>query len=143
MGLKWRFWSKVAVGLPDECWPWQASIGVHGYGQFSKDGKPQNASRVAWELHYGRPFPKGLDACHSCNNRPCCNPAHIYAGTRKDNVADAIRAGTFRYPVGPYKGATHCKRGHEFTPENTYVWPRNGQRFCLTCKAIRRRLGGY
>ena len=86
-----RFWSYVdRSGGPSACWPWTRFRGNKGYGLFGiKGGKAKRAHRHAYELTHG-PIPKGLYACHHCDNPPCCNPAHIFIGTQKDNMQDAI-----------------------------------------------------
>lgn len=86
------FWSKVAVGAPDECWPWLASTNGDGYGYFYARGRRDGAHRAAWEIRNGQRIGKKL-ACHTCDNPSCCNPAHIYRGTRQDNIRDAIERG--------------------------------------------------
>jgi hypothetical protein len=80
---------------------------------------------VAYELAIG-PIPEGLTIDHLCRNRGCVNPAHLEAVTNRTNLlrGDGIAALNAR--------KTHCKRGHEFTPENTYVW-REGTRACRAC----------
>ena len=50
------------------------------------------ASRVAWTLTYG-PIPKGLLVCHTCDNPACCNVAHMFLGTTKDNAQDSVKKG--------------------------------------------------
>jgi DNA-binding Xre family transcriptional regulator len=89
-----QFWSRVdKSGGPDACWPWvKAKPGK--YGSVTINGKPKVASRVAYELARG-PLAPGLLACHTCDNPPCCNPAHLFAGTYYDNTMDAIRKGRF------------------------------------------------
>lgn len=90
------FWAKVAMAGPDDCWPWGASRKNNGYGAawHGLGGRKvvQQAHRVAYYLATGE-HPGQLDVMHSCDNRPCCNPAHLSLGTRLDNMRDAARKG--------------------------------------------------
>jgi hypothetical protein len=89
-----RFWSKVNIKGEDDCWNWMANIDTPGYGGFKYNGKKMNSNRVAWILTRGE-IPKGLWVLHKCKeNRLCCNPNHLYLGTRSDNARDAVRDGT-------------------------------------------------
>jgi len=84
-----RFWNKVEVRGPDECWPWTA--GLHrGYGEFKlpngkSGGVKEQAQRTAWRLTNG-PIPKGYDVDHLCDNPLCCNPKHLDAVTHSENM---------------------------------------------------------
>ncbi len=97
-----RFWPKVDKRCPDECWPWTASVSPAGYGMMSGERSvrrmPIYAHRVAWELHNGR-IDNGLNVCHRCDNPPCCNPAHLFLGTKADNSRDRNAKG--RQARGP------------------------------------------
>lgn len=99
-----RLWSKVTRGGDDECWPFNGAIGAKGYGTIGAGpGRPRrilSAHRVAYELVYG-PIPEGMVLRHTCDNKVCCNPRHLIAGTHYENVQDAMDRG--RYP----KGANH------------------------------------
>jgi hypothetical protein len=95
--MEQRFWPKVDVKGDDECWPWMASLTSMGYGQIQYQmptGKwrPTAASRVAYELVHGE-IPAGAEIMHVCDNPPCCNPAHLRAGSHTDNMRDMFEKG--------------------------------------------------
>jgi len=86
-----RFWSKVQVGDPEDCWPWLASTSW-GYGQFVFDYHLMNAHRFAYWLHYSK-HPGDLQVCHKCDHPLCCNPEHLFLGTQRDNMEDCAKKG--------------------------------------------------
>ena len=95
------FWEKVDVRSPDECWEWQASRSKRGYGKFGWKGEQISAHRLAWIFTNGE-IPSGLVVRHKCDNRACCNIAHLELGTQADNVRDRDERG---------RGARGSKQG--------------------------------
>ncbi len=91
-----RFWAKIKVGGPDECWEWIAWRDRSGYGEIVIAGRKRRSNRVALQLFLGREISEGMGACHSCNNPPCSNPAHLSEGTQRQNNAFRIQKGRSR-----------------------------------------------
>lgn len=116
-----RFAEKVEQA--DECWEWRGARSDNGYGTFWNGQRTVLVHRWSYEHHVG-PIPEGLTIDHLCRNRLCVNPAHLEPVTFTENIRRRQRL------------ITHCKSGHEFTPENTYVLhPKNGRQ-CRTCRRI-------
>lgn len=119
-----RFWAKVDRADAAACWVWTGYRDRHGYGEFHKTVAPKQrkkirAHRMAYELLVG-PIPNDCELDHLCRNKACVNPSHLEPVTHAVNMR--------RYS----ESVTHCKYGHEYTPENTYLHPK-GSRDCRAC----------
>ncbi len=100
-----RYWSSVRKSDdPNACWPWLASTDTRGYGHLRWNGPLTIATHAALELD-GRPLKPGEWALHKCDNPICVNPAHLFAGSRQDNVDDMIAKGRDRKATGDRSGA--------------------------------------
>lgn len=84
-----RFWAKV--DRSGDCWEWTASVGTHGYGVFGVGKGTITAHRMSAKLA-GRD-PSGLVVCHTCDNKTCVNPEHLWVGTQRDNLLDMRHKG--------------------------------------------------
>ena len=104
------------------CWEWQGRLDRYGYGRFSFSKIDRRAHRISYEEFVG-PIPEGLVLDHLCRNRRCINPEHLEPVTNAENMR---RSAVIQ---------THCKRGHEFTAENTYL--HRNMRHCRACTRIR------
>ncbi len=90
-----RFESKIDKS--GDCWEWTRSLDISGYGVFAIKHENYKAHRISYELYKGK-IPKDMLVCHSCDNRKCVNPEHLFPGTNKDNNHDMIKKGRARYP---------------------------------------------
>jgi hypothetical protein len=121
-------WSKIALGHPCGCWEWTGAPNPNGYGYATAGSKRPLAHRLVYELLVG-PIPDGLQLDHLCRNRLCVNPDHLEPVTAHVNLHRGYGRTRFR------SEQTVCVRGHDFTPENTYINSR-GNRTCRTCSQM-------
>lgn len=94
-----RFWEKVhRLGGPDACWPYLWRRTARGYGVFPIGEKGKfPAHRIAYEIAHGVKLTPSQIVMHTCDNPPCCNPAHLELGTHQKNMADMITKGRAFY----------------------------------------------
>lgn len=123
-----RFWKKAIPEPNTGCWIWTGSTN-QGYGRLKFRGKRLYAHRWAYERIFGR-VPSGLVSDHLCRVRCCVNPAHIELVSDVENIRRGFRD---RRRLGIFGKVTssHCRKGHELSPENTLVAA--GYRRCRKC----------
>lgn len=96
------FWAKVLGGsTPADCWSWLGATQHGGYGHFAygpRDDQTYVAAHIySFMLHGGILTPEKPCVLHSCDNPPCANPQHLFAGTKQDNTRDMMSKGRHRY----------------------------------------------
>jgi hypothetical protein len=134
--LSEKLWRRIHVVPQTGCWLWTGSINRDGYGLIwskTKGGcgkKGRVAHRVFYEI-LKEAIPRETEIDHLCRIRNCCNPDHLEAVSHRENFdRSTARKGLSR--------KTHCIRGHEYNPQNTYLSPK-GVRACRICRTINNR----
>jgi hypothetical protein len=120
-----RFFAKVEK--TDTCWLWTGAKNQDGYGRFRLDGRKVQAHRFAYELLVD-PIPEGLELDHTCRVRHCVRPDHLEPVTHRENIVRGVGVGKWN------ARKTHCKHGHPFDAENTYINVRLNRRSCRACR---------
>lgn len=107
---KTEFWAAIdKESSPGGCWLWSGARDLKGYGRVRHQGKSVLAHRLAYELAYGV-VADGVCVCHQCDNPQCCNPAHLFSGTKAANNQDMMRKGRHASVTAPgyhAKGERH------------------------------------
>ena len=97
-----NFWKKV--NKTDTCWEWKASFTENGYGHLRINKNIILAHRVSFEMYHNRRINEGMCICHTCDNRKCVNPLHLFEGTHTDNMIDMLNKGRGNKAKGNYNG---------------------------------------
>ena len=129
-----RFIKYVHINKETNCWEWTGALNTDGYGIFYYPGNSRLAHRVAYEHDIG-PIASGMHVDHKCIVKHCVNPDHLQQVSNLENQLLAVeRKENFS------SAKTHCKRGHEFTEDNTryYLKPHTNtvKRSCRACKKV-------
>lgn len=126
----------VDEGPPEECWEWKGWRSPQGYGRFNINGRQTSAPRAA-AIMAGMAVKPGLDVCHKCDNPPCVNPAHLYVGTRSQNLQDMADRGRH-----PKRGLGERDWSAKYSNADVEDWKAsaaNGESY----KSIARRYGAH
>src|SRR5215471_16730756 len=123
--------NNIRVDSGTGCWTWigkKWGTSRIQYGSVRINKTTKTVHRVIYEL-LAEKIPEGLCIDHLCRNSLCCNPVHLEPVTQSVNILRGR----------PRKPRTHCKRGHELTPENTMIQKGDKRRRCRICKRLMQR----
>ena len=107
-----RFWDKVKK--TKTCWNWTGANRGNGYGCMRINKKMISSHRLSWELHFGK-IHKNKLVCHTCDNRACVNPKHLFLGSHRDNTRDSMLKGRHKLPDGSNRVSGERQWCHKLT----------------------------
>lgn len=129
-----KFFERIQKGAPDECWPYVGPLDTKGYSRLHAwiDGEWGHIRGHRWAYYCATGKWSPFLILHSCDNRACCNPAHLREGTHEDNMRDMRERGRSQagdrnpsrlYPERRPRGDAHGMRKH---PERVPRGERSG-----------------
>lgn len=124
-----RLMRLIRVNTDTGCWEWRGRLNSNGYAwaQRGPGYSPRVVHRILWEHTHNGPVPAGMQLDHLCRVRNCVNPEHFEVVTPSENTKRQDHAN---------RRKTHCKKGHEYTDDNTRV-TKDGKRVCRACDRAR------
>lgn len=128
MILKFEYYKRIT---DSGCWLWTGAVTSSGYGDVRYNGEKWQVHRLSVYLYKPTQYTTFGLVCHTCNTSRCFNPEHLYMGTASSNQLDFVKTGAHHLASKKF-----CKRGHEFTQENTRVLS-TGNRSCIQCEKMR------
>lgn len=120
-------WKARCVVNEQGCWLWQGALVGNGYPGSSYRGTNCRVHKASYELHRG-PVPEGWDVCHTCDNKLCINPLHLFAAPRVANLIDMRNKGRNRQTQ-----KTHCPQGHSYAEYGKPHYTKPTWRICTAC----------